>query len=69
MAVTKSNGPVLDRILFCAKLDPHCLTGEGATLVCLPAHHSQPFSHSAEAQPSGFSTKLPDYACAIPTHI
>jgi hypothetical protein len=45
--------------LFYIKLDPHCLRTEGAVLLRLPAHHSVPSLYSAEALPSGFSTKLP----------
>jgi hypothetical protein len=60
--VTKLNA--LDRILFYAKLNPCCMREEGAVLVCLPAHCSQPLYHSAEALPSGFSTELPHYVTA-----
>jgi hypothetical protein len=53
--VTKLN--VLIRILFYAKLNPHCLRGEGAGLSASP---SPPTTLSTvEALAAGFSIKLP----------
>jgi hypothetical protein len=58
MAVNKLT---LDHILFYAILDPSCLRRDGATPVRRPAIAPTPSQRSAEAPPSGFTTKLAGY--------
>jgi hypothetical protein len=59
IAVTKLD--VLDHILFYAILNLYCLRGEGAVPVHWLAIAPTCFLHSAQAPPSGFSTKLLGY--------